>query len=156
MTTTCVSYQTFSLRAEVSQDLLDWFSQPLHHGRYSIADDQPNLFFQYLKGCCHGNQFCGKITCHLRLLLWHSKKEYIIATSMCALTVQMTPLNRVKIWWTLVQYLQRKWSSFVNFLYDIAKSGSTMAEGPRNTLVSRNSATTKYPYRMALCAWSYV
>ena len=35
-------------------------------------------------------------------------------------------------------------------------SGSAMAEGPRDALVSRNSATTKYPYRMALFAWSYV
>jgi len=31
-------------------------------------------------------------------------------------------------------------------------SGSAMAEGPRDALVSRNSATTKYPYRMALIA----
>jgi len=31
-----------------------------------------------------------------------------------------------------------------------------MAEGPRYALVSRNSATTKYPYRMALFVWSYV
>ena len=30
--------------------------------------------------------------------------------------------------------------------------GSAMAEGPRDTLVSRNSATTKYPYRIALFA----
>jgi len=35
-------------------------------------------------------------------------------------------------------------------------SSSAMAEGPRDALVSRNSATTKYPYRMALFAWSYV
>ena len=31
-------------------------------------------------------------------------------------------------------------------------SSSAMAEGPRDALVSRNSATTKYPYRMALFA----
>jgi len=31
-------------------------------------------------------------------------------------------------------------------------SGSAMAEGPRDALVSRNSATTKYLYRMALFA----
>jgi len=31
-------------------------------------------------------------------------------------------------------------------------SGSAMAEGPRDALVSRNSASTKYPYRMALIA----
>ena len=35
-------------------------------------------------------------------------------------------------------------------------SGSAMAEGPRDALVSRNSATTKYRYRVALFAWSYV
>ena len=31
-------------------------------------------------------------------------------------------------------------------------SGSAMAEGPRDALISRNSATTKYPYRVALFA----
>jgi len=31
-------------------------------------------------------------------------------------------------------------------------SGSAMAEGLRDALVSRNSATTKYPYRLALFA----
>jgi len=31
-------------------------------------------------------------------------------------------------------------------------SGSAIAEGPRDVLVSRNSATTKYPYRVALFA----
>ena len=31
-------------------------------------------------------------------------------------------------------------------------SGSAMAEGPRDALVSRNSATTKYRYRVALFA----
>jgi len=34
--------------------------------------------------------------------------------------------------------------------------GSAMAEGPRDALVSRNSATTKYRYRVALFVWSYV
>jgi len=31
-------------------------------------------------------------------------------------------------------------------------SGSAIAEGPRDVLVSRNSATTKYRYRVALFA----
>jgi len=35
-------------------------------------------------------------------------------------------------------------------------SSSAMAEGPRDALVSRNSATKKYPYRIELFAWSYV
>jgi len=38
----------------------------------------------------------------------------------------------------------------------LLKRGSAKAEGPRDALVSRNSATTKYPYRMELFAWSYV
>ena len=46
----------------------------------------------------------------------------------------------------------------------IITSGSAMAEGPRDALVSRNFATTKHPiwklefqvYRVALFAWSYV
>jgi len=33
-----------------------------------------------------------------------------------------------------------------------AKRGSAMAEGLRDALVIRNSATTKYPYRVALFA----
>ena len=37
-------------------------------------------------------------------------------------------------------------------LQNYITSGSAMAEGPRDALVSRNSATTKYPYRMALFA----
>jgi len=40
----------------------------------------------------------------------------------------------------------------VSALYAYYTSGSAMAEGPRDALVSRNSATTKYPYRMALFA----
>jgi len=32
-------------------------------------------------------------------------------------------------------------------------SGSAMAEGPRDALVSRNSATTKHPTRQATCAF---
>jgi len=31
-----------------------------------------------------------------------------------------------------------------------------MAEGLRDVLLRRNSATTKYPYCVALFAWSYV
>jgi len=34
----------------------------------------------------------------------------------------------------------------------VTTSGSAITEGPRDVLVSRNSATTKYPYRVALFA----
>jgi len=37
-------------------------------------------------------------------------------------------------------------------LLNLKTSGSAIAEGPRDVLVSRNSATTKYHYRMALFA----
>jgi len=42
-----------------------------------------------------------------------------------------------------------KWPPPPSFIFT---SGSAMAEGPCNALFSRNSATTKYPYRMALFA----
>jgi len=37
-------------------------------------------------------------------------------------------------------------------VFILETSGSAMAEGPHDALVSRNSATTKYPYHMALFA----
>ena len=47
----------------------------------------------------------------------------------------------------------QKTQMFMNLTMSaIPTSGSAMAEGPRDALVSRNSATTKYPYRMALFA----
>jgi len=40
----------------------------------------------FLKRHCHGNQYCGKVANSPYLLLWHSKMEWDIATSMGALT----------------------------------------------------------------------
>jgi len=63
MATNFVLYWTFSHGAEVSQDLLDRFSQSLHHMvGIEWQTINPLFFFRYLKGRCHGNQFCGKIT----------------------------------------------------------------------------------------------
>jgi len=45
MATNFVSYQTCSLGAKVSQDLLDRFSQSAPYGRYWIADDHNILLF---------------------------------------------------------------------------------------------------------------
>ena len=39
-----------------------------------------------------------QITYPLHLSLCHSEAEWVIAISMCALTAQMMPLYRVKIW----------------------------------------------------------
>ena len=62
-----------------------------------------DLFFRYLKGRCHGDQFCGKNDTNAELFvygfasLWHSETEWDIATSMCALTAQMMRVYRVEI-----------------------------------------------------------
>jgi len=37
----------------------------------------PSQFFRFLKGRCHDNQFGGKITYPLHLLLWHSGYPYL-------------------------------------------------------------------------------
>ena len=41
-----------------------------------------DLFFRYLKGRCHGNQFCGKIANSPHSSLWHYETEWAIATSI--------------------------------------------------------------------------
>jgi len=52
-----------SLGAKVYQDTLDRFSQSLHHMvGIELQMINPNFFFRYIKGRCHGNQFSGKIT----------------------------------------------------------------------------------------------
>jgi len=35
---------------------------------YELQMINPTFFFRYLKGRCHGNQFCGKITYPLALI----------------------------------------------------------------------------------------
>jgi len=57
-------------------------------------------FFRYGKGRCHGNQFSGENGAKLPtpcIYRCQSKTEWVIATSMCALTAQMMPLYRVQI-----------------------------------------------------------
>ena len=77
MATNFMLYQTCSLKAEVSQDPLDLFSQSMHHMvGIKLQIINPTFFFRYLKGRCHGNQLCGKITYPLHLSLWHSETEY--------------------------------------------------------------------------------
>jgi len=49
MATNFVSYQTFSLKAKVSQDPLDQFSQALHHMvDIELQMINPTCFFRYL------------------------------------------------------------------------------------------------------------
>jgi len=85
MATNFILYRTCSLGAKVSQDLLDRFSQSLHH----IVDIELQMittlyFFRY------GNQFSGKngakLPTSLHLSLCHSDTEWAIAILMWALT----------------------------------------------------------------------
>jgi len=52
-------FSFFLLRAKLSQYLLDRFSRSFHQMEGICVNflDQVH-FFQFLKGCCHGNQFC--------------------------------------------------------------------------------------------------
>jgi len=84
MATNFVWYRTCSLGAKVSQDLLDRFSQSLHRMvGIELQMINPTLFFLYLKGRCHGNQFSGKngakLPTPLHLSLCHSETEWVIA-----------------------------------------------------------------------------
>jgi len=82
MATNFVSYRTFSLTAEISQDLLDRFSQSLHHMVDTELQMTNPTFFQYFKA----TNFFVKITNPQHLSLWHFETEWDSATSICALT----------------------------------------------------------------------
>ena len=53
---------------------------------------------------------------------------------------------------TDIDKLQRVQKRATKLMPELAKQIALLAEGPRNALFSKNSATTKYPYRMALFA----
>jgi len=57
-----------------------------------------DLFLRYLKGRCHGNQFCEKMANSALLLLWHSETEWDKALYMYDLIAPLIPLYRVKFW----------------------------------------------------------
>jgi len=66
MATNFVSYQTCSLKAKVSEDTLDRFSESLYHMvGIELQKINPAFFSRYLQGCCQGNQFSGKIVAKL-------------------------------------------------------------------------------------------
>jgi len=69
MATNFVSQLTCLLGVEVPQDPLDRFSQSLHHMvDIELQMISPTFFFRYLKGRCHGNQFCAKLATPLALI----------------------------------------------------------------------------------------
>jgi len=49
-------------REQLSQDMLDRFSQSFHRMQaFWVQMIDLDLFYRYLKGRCHGNQFCQKM-----------------------------------------------------------------------------------------------
>jgi len=59
------------------------FSQSFHQMKaFSVQMIDLYLFFRYLKGRCHSNQFCGKMANSALLSLWHSETEWDNAVYM--------------------------------------------------------------------------
>jgi len=65
----------FLLGAKLAQYLLDRFSRSFHQMEGICVNFLHQAhFFRFLKGHCHGNQFCGKITYpNLHISLCHSE-----------------------------------------------------------------------------------
>jgi len=80
MVTNFVSYRTCSLGAEVSQDLLDRFSQSFYRMKaFWVQMIDLDLFFRYVKGLCHGmmaTDFVKKMANSALSSLWHSETEW--------------------------------------------------------------------------------
>jgi len=67
---------TFSLGAEVSQDLLDQFSQYLHHMvGMELQMINPTFFSNILRDVVMATNFVAKLPTPLHLSLWHSETE---------------------------------------------------------------------------------
>jgi len=54
------------------------------------------------------------------------------------------------VWSTTVINHTVVYDVILDVITDVKTRGSAIAEGPRDVLVNRNSATTKYPYHVAL------
>ena len=90
-----------------------------------------------------------------------------VATLPCKMSLNGANYHSVSLITPLVSaspaWMCHPAAMWTHWTFDVT-SGSAMAEGPRDALVSRNSATTKHPiwkiefqvYRVALFAWSYV
>jgi len=65
-------------------------------------------FFLFLKGRCYDNQFWAKLTKNVIYSApWHYKTDWNITIWISSFIVPMSPLHRVQIAWTLVQWYQR-------------------------------------------------
>jgi len=74
-----------------SQDKLDWFLQSLHQMKALwVQMIDLDLFFWYLKGRCHGNQFCEKMA-----LSQFSRAGILNGLQYCNFDFRI--LNRMKI-----------------------------------------------------------
>ena len=107
------TWQMIGKNWHISQNISE-FTGPiftLFSGLISTFMGMINLIFilRSLKGCCYGNQSFlePKINIdwyHCHSLRWRSTTDRNIAIWMHALTAEMMPLHRVKIWWDSVQW----------------------------------------------------
>jgi len=56
-------------------DFHDFFSHKMENICVNVVNTVQ--FFGFVKGRCHGNQFCGKITYPRHLSLWHLRKNFV-------------------------------------------------------------------------------
>jgi len=85
----CVIPDIFARSQSISGSAGPIFTVFAPYGRYWTADDQFDLlFFRYLKGCCHGNQFCAALyrldsfvyIVHSYFTLCHFNYEFVTRT----------------------------------------------------------------------------
>jgi len=82
----CVIADFFAWSHSISGSAGPIFTIFAPYGRFELQMISHTFFFRYLKGRCHGYQFCGKITYPLHLSLWHLETEWDSDTLVCALT----------------------------------------------------------------------
>jgi len=84
--------------------------------------DPVQSFFRFLKGRCHGNQFCGKITyppAVIALAFRHGMGYRYLNVRINSVNNACISRNNFVNFGAVTQ---RKRGSFVNFLYDMAKN----------------------------------
>ena len=82
--------------------------------------------------------------------------DWLISITQWQLSVLTKDANTCIWLFENMLYFERTCQDAVNVIDSVLQkltSGSAMAEGPRDALVSRNSATTKHPTRQATCAF---
>jgi len=98
---------------EYSQHLLGLFSRSFCHMKCICVNFLDlDLFFQFLKGLCHGNQFGQNLRNDLYSTRRHFETDSIIAISMQKYSMVIFSLHTMQIWSRLVQYNPREIANY--------------------------------------------